>query len=201
MGECEQIAFSHAALQMGDDIYLTGSPAFNVVDPDIEDNLVFFLDASTGSFDLAMAPDDNFGTCDHCLLLLADDQTVQFFQSQGTLDVNTDPTTGTLDIALTGVRLVEITIDDMGASVPVEGGGCIDIVDGTVDNVTPEPWNCASDYFGAGDGCDCGCGATDIDCEDMSLAVCDFCDDNGSCSMDACDAMPPIDDMDNAVCV
>ncbi len=50
----------------------------------------------------------------------------------------------------------------------------------------PAEWRCDPAYFGANDGCDCGCGAWDPDCDDESAASCDFCNDWGSCGVDFC---------------
>jgi hypothetical protein len=65
----------------------------------------------------------------------------------------------------------------------------------------PAEWTCNPGFFGTDDGCDCGCGAADPDCIDATLDSCDFCDNPGSCSDLACDAMPPIDPDNNAVCL
>ena len=70
----------------------------------------------------------------------------------------------------------------------------------------PEAWTCDPTYFdetGAGamnTYCDCGCGVKDPDCSDATLAVCDFCDNNGSCSSMGCMDNMDIKPDDNAVC-
>jgi hypothetical protein len=66
----------------------------------------------------------------------------------------------------------------------------------------PSPWTCNVNYYDAGeeDGCDCGCGIVDPDCDDMTLSSCDYCDNTGSCSDDDCDGNTDIDPDDNAVC-
>jgi hypothetical protein len=46
----------------------------------------------------------------------------------------------------------------------------------------PEGWTCVPQYYGAADGCDCGCGVRDPDCADDTLASCDYCGVEGSCS-------------------
>jgi hypothetical protein len=47
--------------------------------------------------------------------------------------------------------------------------------EGEGDPGVPAAWNCAPSYFNGNDGCDCGCGAVDPDCDDGG--VCDFCYD------------------------
>ena len=39
----------------------------------------------------------------------------------------------------------------------------------------PEGWTCAVSYYEAGDGCDCGCGVGDPDCDDATLDSCHYC--------------------------
>jgi hypothetical protein len=66
----------------------------------------------------------------------------------------------------------------------------------------PPTWTCGIDFFGAMDGCDCGCGAVDPDCSDATLASCDFCSDGGSCNSTNCvDPGCLIDPANNAVCL
>ena len=36
----------------------------------------------------------------------------------------------------------------------------------------PAEWTCAEIFWGADDGCDCGCGSVDPDCVDATLASC-----------------------------
>ena len=51
----------------------------------------------------------------------------------------------------------------------------------------PAGWLCPVGYFGSGDGCDCGCGVLDNDCNGQGCAEascnddaqCDFCYDAG----------------------
>ena len=61
----------------------------------------------------------------------------------------------------------------------------------------PAEWTCSDSFYGADDGCDCGCGALDPDCPDVTVDVCDYCDGTGSCSNDGCD---PINPDDNTTC-
>ena len=47
-----------------------------------------------------------------------------------------------------------------GENPPVDGGPA------------PAEWVCDSTWFGTGDGCDCGCGVLDSDCESDSISAC-----------------------------
>lgn len=52
-----------------------------------------------------------------------------------------------------------------------------------VSPCAPPEWTCPVGYYGSGDGCDCGCGATDFDCGgDSDVGACDFCEAAGSCA-------------------
>ena len=61
----------------------------------------------------------------------------------------------------------------------------------------PPAWTCNPDYYGAADGCDCGCGVPDPDCPDAMGSSCDYCE-AGSCSAPDCS---DIDPGDNSTCV
>ena len=69
----------------------------------------------------------------------------------------------------------------------VDGDGCSSVC--AVE--APAGWTCNPIYYGAGDGCDCGCGIMDADCA-SSTAICawEYCDDG---------FMP--DPADNAQCI
>lgn len=49
-------------------------------------------------------------------------------------------------------------------------------------------WACSPGYYGTDDGCDCGCGAVDLDCADAGIDACRYCNDEGSCTIDLVDA-------------
>lgn len=58
-----------------------------------------------------------------------------------------------------------------GYRCPTSGGACTQI---------PAGWTCNASYYGADDGCDCGCGVMDADCPaGATIAECefDYCDD------------------------
>lgn len=61
----------------------------------------------------------------------------------------------------------------------------------------PDEWVCPGEWFGTTDGCDCGCGATDPDCPDMTADSCEYCLAPG-CGNNSCMAIDP---ENNAVCV
>jgi hypothetical protein len=70
------------------------------------------------------------------------------------------------------------------------------------DNSTctvPAEWTCNPDYYGVSDGCDCGCGALDPDCSDVTVDACIYCNDPGSCGTGSCPAN--IDPSDNSTCI
>ena len=65
----------------------------------------------------------------------------------------------------------------------------------TCTNV-PAAWHCAPGYYGAGDGCDCGCGALDPDCTSSASSACDYCNNGGGCTF-SCSS---INATNNAIC-
>ena len=52
---------------------------------------------------------------------------------------------------------------------------------GDAPNGTPDGWMCDAAHYASNDGCDCGCGALDADCDYPVSAACDRMDDAGSC--------------------
>jgi hypothetical protein len=62
----------------------------------------------------------------------------------------------------------------------------------------PPNWTCSPRLYNDGSGCDCGCNFPDPDCSSLAGAVCDRCNDNNSCSSQACPGL--IDPSDNAHC-
>ncbi len=66
-------------------------------------------------------------------------------------------------------------------------------------NGVPATWTCEPGFYGAGDGCDCGCGETDPDCADATVDACTYCDGMGSCSAATCPG--DIDPSNNAMCL
>jgi hypothetical protein len=58
----------------------------------------------------------------------------------------------------------------------------------------PKGWVCDEQWYGTGDGCDCGCGVVDADCIDMLAESCEYC---VGCA-ENCDQIDP---ENNATCV
>lgn len=79
-------------------------------------------------------------------------------------------------------------------------GNCdaIDPLHNAFCTTPPSGWRCAARLYRDGVQCDCGCGVTDPDCDSKSGDVCDKCDDEGSCSAQACPGL--IDPNTNASC-
>jgi hypothetical protein len=61
----------------------------------------------------------------------------------------------------------------------------------------PAGWTCSATFYGAGDGCDCGCGILDPDCPNGDVASCQYCNFEGSCAASSC---AEIDDDQNWLC-
>jgi hypothetical protein len=67
------------------------------------------------------------------------------------------------------------------------------------DNRECSGWTCPSRWYGADDGCDCGCGTLDADCPSNDPSECDFCDACGDGNVPCWDS-PRVDSADNTVC-
>jgi hypothetical protein len=83
-----------------------------------------------GVIDLTANGDTNYLTCRTCIVIFQDQlESIPankiFFQSQGTMTLDPMPPIGDVDLSFTlsGVQLVEVTIDQIG-STPVSGGDC-----------------------------------------------------------------------------
>ncbi|MFK7989748.1 MAG: hypothetical protein AB8I08_27260 [Sandaracinaceae bacterium] len=124
----------------------------------------------TGSFDLSMSPDADFGGCPRCVMATSGDSLEGgFFVEAGTLVSNEDPFARRLDVTLTGLRLVESefgsTPEGVLTSTPIEGGACIEFAPITVSQVFPrDGWSCPTEQYDDGLTCHCNCGAFDPDC-------------------------------------
>jgi len=64
----------------------------------------------------------------------------------------------------------------------------------------PPGWTCPPEFYGTADGCDCGCGVLDPDCDDGTVASCEFCGEPGSCSSVFSDCPGDIDPIQNWLC-
>ena len=84
------------------------------------------------------------------------------------------------------------------------GDGMDNDCDGQVDegcSVGPPPeWNCSAAKYHSGgvNACDCGCGAFDPDCANLTVGVCNTCNSAGSCGTGTCPAN--IAPTNNALC-
>lgn len=136
----------------------------------------------TGTFDLTMDGDDNYGTCSRCIRVLEDADpdngpARQYFQKSGSLvvDAVSDQLHGKVHATLTDLTLVEVSVDDMSVSTPVANGACLHLASATI-TIDPPPvpsgWTCDPTYYGDG-ACDCGCGALDTDCAGSAATDCD----------------------------
>jgi hypothetical protein len=103
-----------------------------------------FYKNATGTFDLAAPANRNYATCDQCVRLVVDGET-ELFQRKGELVVSDisvpigDPETdGYADLQLRGIVLEQVIIDDQFNSMPLEGGGCIELLDGGIVSTLPE---------------------------------------------------------------
>ncbi len=69
-----------------------------------------------------------------------------------------------------------------GGTGTMTGGGTGTTTDGGAG------WTCDADWYGTDDGCDCGCGIVDPDCDDADIATCEYCDCDQSGSPVMCGA-------------
>lgn len=88
-----------------------------------------------------------------------------FASTEGTLDVSDE------GWSYTGVTLAET--DEEGAILT--DGRCIELADVSGDLFAPLGFVCNAGYYDAADGCDCGCGVYDPDCDlaDQTVYGCD----------------------------
>ena len=109
-------------------------------------------------------------------------------EGQGVASPNCDCACGSLD-------------PDCADPFPVTGCAPGEACDGAgnCDVAAPPGWNCDPTYYGDAL-CDCGCGVFDApDCADLTVGVCEYCNDPGSCGTDVCPAN--IDPTNNATCI
>ncbi|WP_272428983.1 DUF4215 domain-containing protein [Polyangium jinanense] len=85
---------------------------------------------ATGTFDLAAAPNDHYGSCQHCVTVITPDSsempTRTFFQTGGTIELTKlDPNDPSIAAGkITNVTLSEVTRKEDGTWEPVPEGGC-----------------------------------------------------------------------------
>ena len=100
-----------------------------------------FYSQATGTFNLAIGNDSNFGTCTQCIVIYQDlngpnDPQKNFFQTSGmlTIDMNTVPgVAADVGLSWSNLTLSEVTIDpETFTSTVVPGGDCYAVVDSDV---------------------------------------------------------------------
>lgn len=159
-------------------------------DEDADSTVDFFVlefrSPATGDFELASEDNDDYSRCQQCVHTWIDGQEKRLFQAEGSIEIAEDArlSEGDLKITFTDVVLVEAEIDLEDLSTEIdEDGICVRIVDATVRELKSEPgWTCPRGFFDTGDGCDCGCGKRDPDCDGAGIDACDYCNNQGSCN-------------------
>ena len=124
-----------------------------------------------GGVALGEGRDDNFGNCAHCLYMPGLERGEVFFADSGVMDIRQDPYGRTLDITVTGLRLIEVTVDgETRESTPIDGGRCVEVAEFTATGTFPETgWTCDQALFDDGEVCNCECGAYDPDCDVVTV--------------------------------
>jgi hypothetical protein len=118
----------------------TPMPAIGGADPDIISVELYSSSPTTGTFDLASNGDENYKTCNHCILLLQDATAggvgKVFFQSAGSMTITaTDPSNPTTSTgSITNVTMIEVTIAMDYTSTPVPNGECYTLTAGSWNN-------------------------------------------------------------------
>jgi cysteine-rich repeat protein len=104
-----------------------------------------------GTFDLAAAPDDDLATCQHCVWIRLEGADAAptdraFLAAEGsmTLDRVRDPLEPVFAGSLSEIVLAEVTIDGVGGSTPVEGGGCVRLAPLAFDTAPTPGLRCLS---------------------------------------------------------
>lgn len=88
--------------------------------------------------------------------------------------------------------------DETGSCDGTTECSAISLDDNSACSAATPTWTCTPTYYGADDGCDCGCGEVDPDCPDQTEIDNCYCG-TGSCSYDdSCDSLDPTD---NSQCV
>ena len=166
---CTRVTLSDWELVLSDDVSVGYEASLNPsVGPVMRFGLLFerrSIGPDIGTFDFGEGDDANFGSCSHCAYAWID-QSQAYYADRGSLVTRADPYAFALDLDLTGVRLVESTIDRATrGSTPIPDGACIEIEDVTVDlRFGPPGWTCSVDDYNDGLACHCLCGAFDPDC-------------------------------------
>lgn len=209
---CRAITFGDVGLDVQFDVETVYSaPLQTGLGSDALDFLVFnfvnynerFGPGAVGTFSLSEPPNDNRGTCPECVSVFVDQLTESsepdqvFFQSAGSIALETDPRSGIFRGRVVGLELVEVTIDGLTLeSTPVPGGECLRVEDFDVDYAyVPDEWTCDPALYASGGVCNCDCGAYDPDCfcdglanPDCPAEIEDDCGDGTVCTVEGCKA-------------
>lgn len=134
-GTCTEISASALTFIQSNFYSTTLSQIGSTSVPD--DMRVEFYATTPGTFNLANAPDDNYSTCDHCLVVQEDNSgtpaqpsaTRFYYQQSGSMTFSGTTSTGPITLSLSNVKLVEVTIagSPSFASTPVPNGQCLHI--------------------------------------------------------------------------
>jgi len=165
----------------------------------------------TGTFDLGTGADENYASCSRCVWFGVDVgdsgyADTYFYAKSGTLEIasDSDQMAGYPDVHLSDVLFTEVTINsDTHVSHEIVGGRCLHLASGdlVIESNVPVGWTCPDYAYGTQDGCDCGCGAYDPDCDSTLSGACEYCNDEGSCGNGYCDDPAlNIDLTDNSQC-
>ena len=98
----------------------------------------------TGSHTLGVGADDNYQTCAYCVRMLrcsdaqCSSSDMVFFATGGTLDLTTlsEVGQGAFEGSISGLSMVEVTIDEQYVSTEVPGGECNDLTAAHTLNAT-----------------------------------------------------------------
>lgn len=155
-----------------DDVSIAFRAALEPSPTGFQDELVLLFERYTpgpdvGVWDLSTEPDNNFGTCAHCVFVRGPNAALALFAESGTLETLDDPYQRTLNATGTSLRLIEVEVDgETRTSTPIPGGHCIEIVDFSAQGRFPAPgWTCDPSQYNDGASCECTCGTYDPDCD------------------------------------
>ncbi|MGE0786012.1 MAG: hypothetical protein AB7S26_10015 [Sandaracinaceae bacterium] len=133
----------------------------------------FGLAEFTGEVALGTDPNATFPDCAHCVVALrGSDFDRGYFASEGTMQLDRSPFSGRLVLTLDGVVLREMVVEPSDDPIPflqsrfIEGGRCLQLPSTVVSApLPPSTWRCDRELYADGEGCDCACGAWDVDCD------------------------------------
>ncbi|MEO0322071.1 MAG: hypothetical protein AAF447_03870 [Myxococcota bacterium] len=164
---CTEVTVTSWEIVQADDVSIwygaRVSPRIDGLDVQLLLQLVRFGGASyEGSFALGEGELANYATCPQCLWARAQvdiGETRSWFADAGTLVLNEDPFSRTLDAEIREARLGQVTIGGPTLeSTPVPGGSCFTIASAAVrETFVPSSWLCDPAQYADGQFCDCDC--------------------------------------------